>query len=156
MERVLKSSLDEKMLLGSTFGGWRRETTNLICKSTSRGWRSPFLDFARIFLQRKWKSDYAVVSSDPSIAVYLVLRDWSSVISSRIETCYCYSLYFSVHTENTEWETNDCGYALVSGASYGCGQQKPKDVLNAIYLALGLRHTTYSIVQIFFFLFIVT
>jgi len=50
MERVLKSSLDEKMLLGSTFGGWRRETTNLICKSTSRGWRSPFLDFAPDFL----------------------------------------------------------------------------------------------------------
>ena len=109
MERVLKSSLDEKMLLGSTFGGWRRETTNLICKSTSRGWRSPFLDFARIFLQRKWKSDYAVVSPDPSIVVYLVLRGWSSVISSRIESCLYYSLYFSVHTENMEWETNDCG-----------------------------------------------
>lgn len=62
-----------EMLLASTLVGGEEKRPNLICKSTSRGW-SPFLDFARIFLQRKWKSDYDVVSvSSQHILIYPVL-----------------------------------------------------------------------------------
>lgn len=69
-----------EMLLASTLVGGEEKRPNLICKSTNREW-SQFLDFARIFLQRKWKSDYGVVSSEPNIFQFNLVCSWRSVAS---------------------------------------------------------------------------
>jgi hypothetical protein len=121
---------------------WRRGTSNLICKSTGRGW-SPFLDFAWIFLQRKWKSDHCVVMSDPNIPVYLLLVKYSGVISSRTEHKACRwidgFLYFSVPRENMQHRTCD----------FGCSLQSEAGLIRMMYYSLFISRVSCLTVPIF-------